>query len=88
IQAGRADLQASEAAYDLARVTVVAETIRAYSDACAAGEQLKVASQTLKLQEDTFDLTRRLEAGGRGTGLETSQGAALLEQTRAQVPIY
>ncbi|WP_164079355.1 TolC family protein, partial [Stenotrophomonas maltophilia] len=30
IQAGRADLQASEAAYDLARVTVVAETIRAY----------------------------------------------------------
>ncbi|MBQ1498467.1 MAG: efflux transporter outer membrane subunit [Sphingomonas sp.] len=88
IQAGRADLGASQAAYDLSRVTVVAETIRAYSDACAAGEQLKVASQTLKLQEDTFDLTRRLEAGGRGTGLETSQGAALLEQTRAQVPVY
>lgn len=88
IEAGRADVDASQAAYDLARVTVVAETIRAYSDACAAGQQLAVASQTLKLQEDTFDLTRRLEAGGRGTGLETSQGQALLEQTRATVPVY
>ncbi len=68
IQAGRADLQASEAAYDLARVTVVAETIRAYSDACAAGEQLKVASQTLKLQEDTFDLTRRSRRAGAAPG--------------------
>ncbi|WHU02278.1 efflux transporter outer membrane subunit [Sphingomonas sp. NIBR02145] len=88
IEAGRADVAASQAAYDLARVTVVAETIRAYSDACAAGQQLKVASQTLKLQEDTFDLTRRLEAGGRGTGLETAQGGALLEQTRATVPVF
>ncbi|MBB4100635.1 efflux transporter outer membrane subunit [Sphingomonas kyeonggiensis] len=87
IEAGRADVGASQAAYDLARVTVVAETIRAYSDACAAGQQLKVANSTLKLQEDTFDLTRRLEAGGRGTGLETAQGAALLEQTRASVPV-
>jgi len=88
IQAGRADVEASQAAYDLTRVTVVAETIRAYADACAAGQQLKVASQTLKLQEDTFDLTRRLEAGGRGTGLETAQGGALLEQTRATVPVF
>lgn len=88
IQAGRADVEASQAAYDLTRVTIVAETIRAYSDACAAGQQLAVASQTLRLQQDTFDLTRRLEAGGRGTGLETAQGAALLEQTRASVPIY
>ncbi|MDG2535567.1 efflux transporter outer membrane subunit [Sphingomonas sp. HITSZ_GF] len=88
IQAGRADVEASQAAYDLARVTVVAETIRAYSDACAAGQQLAVSAQTLKLQEDTFDLTRRLEAGGRGTGLQTSQGQALLEQTRSTVPLY
>ena len=87
IEAGRADVAASQAAYDLTRVTVVAETIRAYADACAAGQQLAVARRTLALQEETFDLTRRLEAGGRGTGLETSQGAALLEQTRAQVPV-
>jgi NodT family efflux transporter outer membrane factor (OMF) lipoprotein len=88
IEAGRADVEATQAAYDLTRVSVVAETIRAYADACGAGRQLAVARQTLRLQQDTFDLTRRLEEGGRGTGLETSQGAALLEQTRAQVPVF
>jgi NodT family efflux transporter outer membrane factor (OMF) lipoprotein len=88
IEAGRADVEASQAAYDLARVTVVAETIRAYVDACSAGQQLSVSAKTLKLQEDTFDLTRRLEVGGRGTALQTNQGAALLEQTRATVPVF
>lgn len=88
LEAGRADVAASQATYDLTRVTVVAETIRAYADACAAGRQLTVAQQSLKLQEDTFDLTQRLEKGGRGTGLETSQAGSQLEQTRATVPGY
>jgi NodT family efflux transporter outer membrane factor (OMF) lipoprotein len=88
IQAGRADLEATQATYDLTRVTVVAETIRAYSDACAAGRQLSVAQESLRLQEETFDLTRRLETGGRGTGLDTTRAAAQLEQTRAEVPSF
>lgn len=88
IEAGRADVAASQATYDLTRVTVVAETIRAYGDACAAGRELAVARESLRVQEETFDLTRRLEQGGRGTGLDTSQAGALLEQTRASVPSY
>jgi NodT family efflux transporter outer membrane factor (OMF) lipoprotein len=86
IEASRADLEAVQASYDLARVTVVAETIRAYADACSAGSQLKVARQSLAVQEQTFDLTRRLFEGGRGTALDTSRASALLEQTRADVP--
>ena len=85
VEAGRADVQG---AYDLTRVTVGAETIRAYADSCSAGRQLAVARETLRVQEETFDLTRRLEAGGRGTGLDTSRAAALLEQTRADVPSF
>lgn len=88
IQAGRADLAATQATYDLTRVTVVAETIRAYADACSAGRQLAAARESLRVQEETFDLTRRLEQGGRGTGLDTSQAASLLEQTRASVPSF
>ena len=87
-EASRADVEAVQAAYDLARVTVVAETIRAYADACSAGRQLAVARQSLAVQEETFDLTRRLEAGGRGTGLDTSRAGALLEQTRADLPSF
>ena len=88
IEASRADVEAVQAAYDFTRVTIVAETIRAYADACSAGARLAVAQESLRVQEQTFDLTRRLEAGGRGTGLDTSRAGALLEQTRADLPTF
>ena len=86
IEAGEADVESVQAAFDLARITVAAETTRAYADACGAGRQLEVARRSVALQEQTFDLTRRLLEGGRGTALETSQAGALLEQTRAEIP--
>ena len=86
IQASRADAEAVKAAFDLARITVAAETARAYADACSAGRQLAVARESVRIQEQTFDLTRRRLEGGRGTALETSQAGALLDQTRAAVP--
>jgi NodT family efflux transporter outer membrane factor (OMF) lipoprotein len=85
-EAGRADVEAVQAAFDLTRITVAAETARAYSDACNFGRQLDVARQSVRIQEETFDLTRRLVAGGRGTALDTAQAGSLLEQTRAQLP--
>jgi NodT family efflux transporter outer membrane factor (OMF) lipoprotein len=85
-EAGRADVEAVQAAFDLTRITVAAETARAYADACSAGRQLEVARQSVRIQADTFDLTRRLVEGGRGTALETGQAAAQLEQTRAAIP--
>jgi NodT family efflux transporter outer membrane factor (OMF) lipoprotein len=85
-EASRADVEAVQAAYDLARITVVAETVRAYADACNSGRRLEVARRSVELQEQTFDLARRLLEGGRSTALETSQAGALLEQTRAEIP--
>ena len=86
IEAARADIGAVQAAFDLARVSVAAETTRAYADACSAGSQLAVARRSVGVQQRTFDLTRRLLEGGRGTALETGQASQLLEQTRAQIP--
>ena len=86
IEATSAEVGAAQAAVDLSRVTVAAETARAYADACAAGRQLAVARETVRIQEETFDLTRRLFEGGRGTALETGQAGALLEQVKATVP--
>ncbi len=85
-EAGRADVGAAQAAFDVVRISVAAETARAYADACSAGRQLDVARETVRLQEQTFDLTRRLVAGGRGTALDTGQAGSLLEQTRATLP--
>lgn len=86
IQASRAEVGAVQAAFDLARISVAAETTRAYADACGAGRQLAVARESVRLQEQTFDLTRRLLEGGRGTALETGQAGALLERTRSAIP--
>jgi len=86
IAASRADAEAVQAAFDVARISVAAETTRAYADICSANRRLAVANETLRIQERTFDLTRRLLEGGRATALETSQAGALLEQTRAAIP--
>lgn len=88
IEAARADVGAAQAAYDLARIGIVAETARAYAEACSAGRRLTVARESLRVQEETFDLTRRTVLGGRGTAMDTSRAAALLEQTRADIPAF
>lgn len=86
IRAARADADAQAAALDVIRVSVAAETARAYADACSANAQIAVAERTLGLQQNTADLTQRLLDGGAGTGLDTSRAQAALAQTRASLP--
>jgi len=86
IRAARADADAQAAAVDVVRVSVAAETARAYADACSANAQIAVAQRNLDLQQKTVDLTQRLLDGGAGTGLDVAQARATLAQTRAAVP--
>lgn len=88
IEAARADAGAAQAAVDAARVSVAAETARAYASACAFGEQADVARETEGLQARTLDLTQRRLAAGRGTQAEVDQATVLVEQARAQVPVF
>ena len=86
VRAANADADAQAAALDVIRVTVAAETARAYADACSANAQIAVAERTLGLQQNTADLTQRLLEGGAGTGLDTARAGAALASTRAQLP--
>ncbi|MCC7266203.1 MAG: efflux transporter outer membrane subunit [Caulobacteraceae bacterium] len=86
IEAARADRDAAQAAVDVTRIAVAAETARAFADACAFNARIAVARRSLDLQQQTFDLTRRQLEAGRGTGLDTARAAALLETTRASLP--
>jgi NodT family efflux transporter outer membrane factor (OMF) lipoprotein len=86
IRAARADADAAAAALDVVRVSVAAETARAYADACSANAQIAVAERTIELQSNTADLTQRLLAAGSGNGLDTSRARAALESTRASLP--
>src|SRR5690606_27553745 len=86
VEAGTADAEAQRAAYDVARITVAAETARAYADACAARFRLDVAAGSVALQSRSLDLTERLLEAGRGTALDVARASAALEQLRAELP--
>lgn len=86
VEAARADAGAAQAVYDAARITVAAETARAFSRACSAGLELDAARRSLDLQRESLALTERLLDAGRGTALDVARAAAAAEQTRAAIP--
>jgi len=86
IAAARADADAERAARDTVRITVAAETARAYADACSAARQLAVAEQSLKLQSESFALTERRVAAGRDAPIDLARARAQQESTRATLP--
>jgi NodT family efflux transporter outer membrane factor (OMF) lipoprotein len=86
IEAAKADAQAAAAAENLVRVTVAAETARAYADACAFHEQADVARQSVQIEQQTFDIALRQRAAGASSDLDVARAATLLDQTRAQIP--
>jgi NodT family efflux transporter outer membrane factor (OMF) lipoprotein len=86
IEAARADDEAVEAARDLVRVNVAAETIRAYVDACGAGMQLEAAARVLSVQQQSLALTERLFQGGRAIDLDVTRARQLTDQQRGVLP--
>lgn len=88
IEAARADDEAVEAARDLVRVNIAAETIRAYADACGAGLQLEAAVRALTFQQQSLDLTERLFQGGRTSDLDVTRARQLADQQRGLIPTY
>ena len=87
-EAAHADAEASQAALDLARVSVAADVARAYVEACANGHELTVAQHTVDLQVRSLDVTRRLVKAGRGTAVDITRSQALLDQSRASLPTF
>lgn len=88
IEAAQDDAQAAQAAYDAARVTVAAETARAYADLCAAGMQLDSARHSVQVQRQSVDAVQRLLAAGRGTTLDVARARSQLEQLQAELPPF
>jgi outer membrane protein, multidrug efflux system len=86
IEAARADDEAVEAARDLVRVNVAAETIRAFVDACGAGMQLEAAVRVLSVQQQSLVLTERLFQGGRAIDLDVTRARQLVDQQTGVIP--
>jgi NodT family efflux transporter outer membrane factor (OMF) lipoprotein len=86
VEAAEADTEAAQAASDLAHVIVAADTTRAYAEACSAGYQLKVAQDSVDLQQKFVKLTAERVQRGRGIAIDNSRAQAQLEQLRANLP--
>jgi NodT family efflux transporter outer membrane factor (OMF) lipoprotein len=86
IDAAQADVGSATAARDAARVTVVAETTRAYLELCSAGREIVVAQNQAGLQSQSTELTRRLAAHGRGIAIDVDRSSTQEQQVRASIP--
>ncbi|NHQ80534.1 efflux transporter outer membrane subunit [Chromobacterium vaccinii] len=85
-EAARAGTQATEAAVDLSRTTVAAETVRAYVQGCAAGHQLAVARHELDLQNRGVAVAKRMQTAGRGRATDVERAQAQADIQRAALP--
>ena len=86
VEAARGDVGAAAADADAVRVTVVADTVRAYADAAAAAERLAVAERIVALLDRSLTVTANRAEVGLTTRLDTARIAALRDQRRADVP--
>lgn len=86
IEAARANAQAVEAAEDVVRITVAAQTAAAYANVCGYGEQIDVARQSLAVIQHVYDLTLIQTNAGALSDFDLSRERVVLEQTRATIP--
>ncbi len=86
VEAARADADAVQAAQDVVRVTVAAETTRAYANACAYAEAADVASSSAEAAQQLYDLTVRQRDLGARSDFEVASAGVVLSQARAAVP--
>ena len=86
IEAASAQSEAFQAARDLARVNVAAETVRAYAEVCDAGAELDAAERLVQLQEQGATLVGRLAQGGRDIEVSVARQQEQEYQLRASLP--
>lgn len=86
IEAARADTAAVEAARDAVRVTVAAETTRAYLNACSLAYSLDVARQSYKTSTDGLKLISDQERAGSVGKLDVERAGAAAATARAAIP--
>jgi NodT family efflux transporter outer membrane factor (OMF) lipoprotein len=86
IEAAHADTDAVVAARDSVKITVAAETARAYAQICALGEELQVARHSLDVVSREADITVRRREAGAGSEFDVVRTQELVAQVRASIP--
>lgn len=88
IEGAKANADATQAAADTARITLVADVVRAYTQVCAANEEREIAEHSLDLQSQSTTLTQRLRDAGRGDETQVTRSQTQFKSLRAELPRY
>ncbi len=86
IEAARDNTEAVAAARDDLRVTIAAETARAYGQICTLGEQLTVVNESLNLVEKQQQIVQQQFDAGAGSQFDVVRSQVLVSQQRATLP--
>ncbi len=86
IESAQASTEAATAALDLVKINVAAGTARAYAQACATGQRLEAAQQSVQLQSQALNLTERLQRAGRVGEMDAARARSQLQQLEAALP--
>jgi NodT family efflux transporter outer membrane factor (OMF) lipoprotein len=86
IEAAHADTEAVAAARDGVKITVAAETARAYAQICSLGEQLAVARRNLEVVTHEADITTQRRSAGAGSEFEEVRAQTLVAQVASAIP--
>jgi outer membrane protein TolC len=88
VEAANANVDAARAAEAATRMTVAAQTVRAFIGACAAGRELVVARRAVDVQLQATRLASRQYADGRNTSLDVTRSTTQEAQLRSTLPVY
>jgi NodT family efflux transporter outer membrane factor (OMF) lipoprotein len=86
VESARADTEAVAAAQDTVKITVAAETARAYAQICALGEELEVARHSLEIVGREADITVNRNEAGANSKFDVVRAQGLVAQVRASIP--
>jgi multidrug efflux system outer membrane protein len=85
-EAARAQLLAQTWAQRAVRLTLIQQVVSTYIDLRATDRKLEITKQTLKVRQDSLELTEKLERGGSAPLADVRQAEQLLYTATSQVP--
>jgi outer membrane protein, multidrug efflux system len=85
-EAARAQLLAQTWAQRAVRLSLIQQVVTTYVELRALDRQLEITKQTLKVRQDSVDLTRTLESGGSVPLSDLRQAEQLLYTATSEVP--
>lgn len=86
VEAAHADAEAVAAARDSVKITVAAETTRAYAQVCALGEQIAVARRSLEVVGREAEIAGQRRDLGAGSDYDVVRAQQIVAQARAALP--